>query len=251
MTTTWINFLNKINDQIKEFDSVGCDTVCFRGHANSNWDLLPTLLVTKEHHSMTESKIKNIEHLLYFDFVTNAGQLLKPNMTDWEILFLMRHHGVPTRILDWTENFGTALYFALNGDGNTPTIWMFNPYELNKISYKHEAIPNPMRDLEFSYNECYIENEKKGFENPIAIIPPRVGDRIFAQKGLFTIHGSNLNALNKNSEIKKCFKKFVIPKTAINDAKIFLKLAGINHYSIYPDLDGLSKHLVDSLIKKL
>jgi hypothetical protein len=46
-----------------------------------------------------------------------------------------------------------------------------------------------------------------------------------------------------NHRAKSFFKKFDIPPEAIEDAKLFLELAGINHYSIYPDLDGLAKYL--------
>lgn len=245
MKESWITFLKEVNDQITKFESYGCDTICFRGHADKNWNLEPTLFVKQKLHKYTDKQINNLENILFFDFVTNAGTLINSNITDWEILFLMRHHGIPTRILDWTENFGTALYFALNGDEKTPTIWIMDPYELNKISYGEESIPNPIKDLNFNYESAYLSKKSNPYTNPIAIIPPRTSERLFAQKGLFTLQGSSNEPLNNIPELSSCFKKIEIPLDAIDDAKHFLKLFGINHYSIFPDLDGLSKHLID------
>jgi len=34
---------------------------------------------------------------------------------EWDMLFLMQHFGVPTRLLDWTENPYIGLFFALTG----------------------------------------------------------------------------------------------------------------------------------------
>lgn len=246
MTDSWITFLKKINTQIEKFNLDGCDIVCYRGHADKNWNLSPTLFIKKDLNKMSDQTIHYIENVLYFDFVTNAGNLLKSNLDDWETLFIMRHHGIPTRVLDWTESFSTALYFALNGEGKTPTIWMLDPYKLNKIAYEDESIPNPNKDLKFSYSEAFLEKSKNPFVNPIAIVPPRTSERLFAQKGLFTLQGSDNRPLNLIPELKSSFKKFEIPLDAIPDAKRFLKLAGINHYSIFPDLDGLSKHLTET-----
>ncbi len=63
--------------------------------------------------------------------------------------------------------------------------------------------------------------------------------------GLFTLHGSINTPLNLNPKISTLIKKFIIPSDAIADARKFLKLSGINHYSIFPDLEGLAKHLTE------
>jgi hypothetical protein len=155
----------------------------------------------------------------------------------------MRHHGIPTRLLDWTESFGTALFFALNGTGKTPCIWMLNPYDLNQVSTNNAGIPNPLRDLDFSYSEAYLDHKFNPYRFPIAIIAPRTSDRLFAQKGLFTLQGSETTPIDLIPDLSKCVAKFEIPINAIEDANKFLQLAGINNYSIFPDLDGLAKHL--------
>lgn len=243
MTDSWINFLKKIEIKIEEWESDGCDSVCFRGHANNSWKLQPSLFVKQTIKSISDETLSTLESAIYFDFVTNAGTLLRDNITSWEILFEMRHHGIPTRVLDWTESFGTALFFALNGDGKTPCIWMLNPYDLNHVSYNAASIPNPLRDLDFSYTDAYTDKKSNPYRFPIAIIAPRTSDRLFAQKGLFSLQGSDPRPIDLIPELSKCVEKFELPIDAIDDAKNFLKLAGINNYSIFPDLDGLAKHL--------
>ncbi len=53
-----------------------------------------------------------------------ARELHGQSLTDWEILFCMRHHGVVIRLLDCTEVFAVALYLAVEGAGDGRTPWI-------------------------------------------------------------------------------------------------------------------------------
>jgi hypothetical protein len=249
MHNSWIVFLEKVNKIISELNEAGIDMIYFRGHAEGKWELLPSIL--REDMTNKFPKINYIESCLYYDFITNAGNLLSNKEKSWDTLYLMRHHGLPTRLLDWSENFATALYFAIESNVklNNPVIWILDPHALNSINFgKDNALLNPDLDLDYNYQEAFIEENIKidgkkedVFEYPLAIYPSRNNDRIFAQRGLFTIHGSKIDSINNIA--KKCLQKVEIPKEAIDDARVFLRLAGINEYSIYRDLDSLARHL--------
>jgi hypothetical protein len=168
-------------------------------------------------------------------------------------------------LLDWSENLGTALYFALfSKDNSTPTIWILNPYELNKLSYNSESLFNPITLEKFDYSEAYLSDKTdqiidvKGllygqkfrpemnntpFEHPVSIVFPLGSDRLFAQKGLFTLQGSDATPIDLNKTVNSSITKFELPREALPDAYNFLKLSGINEFSIYPDLDGLARYL--------
>lgn len=75
--------------------------------------------------------------ILDLDFVPQRG-----HTDQW--LFLARHVGLPTRLLDWTEGALIALYFALTeAKKKHPIVWMLNPLELNRKSVADPEKLNP------------------------------------------------------------------------------------------------------------
>jgi hypothetical protein len=242
---SWNDFFDKI---LKELDRLEEEELCyvpfFRGECNNENPLLPTLFKLEEGLSL--------ENNLYREFISYSA-LLHPydirSSNSWEILYEMRHHGIPTRLLDWTGNFGVALFFALNGNITHPCIWILNPFELNRKSLNYDGIVvTDSDDKRYDYETVFIKKDQKigdkiitPFYNPIAMYPLKSHPRILAQDGYFTVQGTNAKPMNKI--YRKCLKKFDIPKSCISDAQRFLKLININDFSLFPDLDGLSRHM--------
>lgn len=243
MHIKWKAFIEEVNDEINRLESLGMGITFFRGHANENYKLLPSLYRFEE---MDINRVERIETNIFYDFVSMAGNQIKNDNT-WEILFTMRHHGVPTRLLDWTTSFAHSLYFALNSKNiEKPHIWILDPYKLNKKTKEFEiGLINPSYDLDNDYYEMFLNmgckpNIKRP-KFPIALYPGRNNPRIFAQQGVFTIHGTQIETLDKIAP--ECLKKIYIPTECLEDAKNFLSLAGIHEYSIYPDFTGLANYL--------
>ena len=204
----------------------------YRGQASREWSLLPTLARGGWH--------PDLESIAYYDFVTRAGNLLSPDDSGWSHLFAMQHHGIPTRLLDWTTTFGVALFFAIREAVGDAAIWVLDPFALNKTSTESETIPAP-RDLQPDYYTAFISGEKKLHGKVIAISPIRFGARVLNQRAAFTLHvdlSKPLEELYPN-----VVRKIVIPEAARVVAKDFLRLAGISEFSLFPDLEGLSRDL--------
>ena len=155
----------------------------------------------------------------------------------------MRHCGIPTRLLDWTETFSTALYFALRRNKPNPCVWVLNPYDLNKRSYNRSNVLNTLIDLEFDYFKGFIADSVNPNRTPIAIVPITQSMRVFAQKSVFTLHRTKRGAIEKL--FPDCVTKIEIPADAIPGEKSFLNLSGVNEYSLFTDPDGLGRYLVE------
>ncbi len=221
----------------------------FRGHSNSRWPLLCGL----GRQAPDKFKKQNIEGILYYDFSSLGGSMLRRNADSWEVLFAMQHHGLPTRLLDWTTTFSTSLYFAIRPYLATrdfpevsipavrPCIWILDAFELNRREQGDPSIANPYTDFEGNYQENFIEGTKAIGARAVAIMPPQHSPRQSAQRSVFTLHSDLFTPLE--SIAGECLRKFELPPNCLRDAISFLTLAGVNEFSVFPDLDGLARHL--------
>src|ERR1700741_660997 len=114
MKKSWGKRLEEIMSEIHTFKSESMDNyIVFRGQSNYKWHLTPSLYVAKNLCKWDSDELEQKEYNIYFDFVTNATGYIDNSMQPWEILCEMRHFGLPVRVLDWSENFNAALYFAV------------------------------------------------------------------------------------------------------------------------------------------
>ncbi|MEL6524895.1 MAG: FRG domain-containing protein [Chloroflexota bacterium] len=101
---------------------IGKNTLFLRGQKDKKWSLVPSLYRTSEYKPY--SWLHREESLLG-EFRRKAlpylSHIPKNDFTDLEWLALAQHHGLPTRLLDWTTNALVALYFAYQ---DIPSTWL-------------------------------------------------------------------------------------------------------------------------------
>ncbi|WGU92066.1 FRG domain-containing protein [Paenibacillus dendritiformis] len=240
---------NDILDFICDFeDKTFMKRVWFRGHSNSSY-LLKSGLFRENHDDLFSYLFIESDNYLSF---SNLGSHLHNNLSGWELLFLMQHHGVKTRLLDWTESFAVALFFACaswNQDNNA-RIWMLDPAELNRLSIDKPTTTTV--DTVGNYEEC-IFNPTILPNSSIAIYTPRNNSRITRQRGTFTLQGNTLLPLDKefNGELIKSDALTYVdlsPKVK-NDVIRYLNHSGIDYFTLFPDIEGLAKYVNNKSIE--
>jgi hypothetical protein len=251
------NFVNLVQDlqdewselEAEQIQSGGDAHIWFRGNADKDWELTPKIFRTGNEIGV------NDEDELYTEFL-RRGCSLAPSLTvGWHSYFLMQHHGIPTRLLDWTDSALVALYFALKACETDAAVWAINPLWLNGYTVNRYALVEPSIDLVaagFMVDAVHARlkgSKEAGAPSPllcIAVRPPWVSRRMVAQRSLFTLHGAE-NApietypfVRKNSPL--C--RIVIPLKNREDVMVGLRACGITETTIFPDLDGLAKELI-------
>jgi hypothetical protein len=220
----------------------------FRGQVDQHWGLLPKIY--------RDSENSKYEREMFRDFKLRASayiEIMPKNDMEW--LFIMQHYGMPTRLLDWTESYLIALYFSvISLPGEDGTVWVTHPWSINQVFHQMETLPTSDTP-EFSKYTLdlfapHVEEQRKVIAKfPIALRPTRNSPRIIAQKGTFTLHGSEKIGLeeyaaNKKKEMVNIYlEKIIIDGGHKQDLLKQLYLAGISCSTIFPELDGLSEDI--------
>jgi hypothetical protein len=151
----------------------------------------------------------------------------------WDWLALAQHHGMATRLLDWTENPLIALWFSMalkteTKDSDYSVVWGFD-------------VPN--EDIVTSPEE--MEKLADGITKVFK--PNHITKRISSQFGWFTIHTSNRDKkflpFEDYEDYSDRLFKITVKSSCFSECKKWLHNFGINSASMYPDIDGLAKHV--------
>ncbi len=203
---------------LKEIDLL--ENTIFRGHSNCEWVLKPSI---GRRFSGDWKKILEIEKRNLSEFKKRAIPFIKHQpKSDLEWLCLMQHHGLATRLLDFTTNPLIAIFFAtdprVKADG-----------ELISASYQrsYENIEDAVLfdgDHEFAY------------------FPPHITERIIGQQGCFAY-----SKVPNREFAGKSIRRFRISEKSKNDIRTELQALGITNSLLFPGIDGLCKDMNESL----
>jgi hypothetical protein len=220
----------------------------FRGINNAALSLLPGAYWRQDYDEMTALLRFSQEGRAF----TEVGEL-----DDWRTYYLAQHNGIPTRLLDWTENFITALFFATDGwVGDTrPCVWIIRPYEVNRLSFGWAGLVSPEQNLELKgwmpssiaagSQKITTKDGKWVYDSasPLALYPRKNNSRLVAQQGAFTVHGTNREPLEqwierrlpRNHQSIIC-KIVFSKKCKREELRSQLADLGLRRSTIYPDL---------------
>ncbi len=218
---TDVDMLHKVFRGFRSHDGFG---YVFRGHAQATWDLLPKA-------GRAEFYLPDNRDLGRFhDWNRYAIAYASPSSSYLDQLALAQHHGLATRMLDWSMNPLVACYFACADHADKDgTVWM---YEMGGDGFLTDQITREMLA------------EKRGVfgYRPKAAFP-----RIINQKGLFTVHCDAANVIDvKESLVGNGYPNLIrlhIPANLKADVVNLLADYGIDRAHLFPDLDGLSAHI--------
>jgi len=179
--------------------------------------------------------------------------------SEWLWLALAQHHGLPTRLLDWTYSPYVALHFATentlkaNHDG---VIWCINyqkvrdflPEELRKVMHDQGfKFTIDQLDKGISSLKLLDELDKKYGTFVIFLEPPSLDSRIINQYALFSLMSSSSGLLDvwldKYNDHDDLFRKIIIPADLKWEIRDNLDQANINERMLFPGLDGLCSWL--------
>jgi len=221
----------------------------FRGQRRWDWRLSPRLY-REPYKGADENEIRLEFQSQGVQLI--AGRLPTGKAEKWDWYFLMQHHGVPTRLLDWTENPLVGLFFAVeaeNDDGDS-AVWVLDPWWLNEKL--RLGITGPMLP-DYSESHSYLPELEDAFFGkkvrrslPAAIEPPHVDRRVAAQQSRFLVFGTTQD-LTKSKPVKgrgARLARIRIPQSARRSLKFELDDCGVNFASVYPDLEGLALHIL-------
>ncbi len=218
----------------------------FRGTGSDKWQLVPSLFRGRPA-GWTGADFDRYERSLANDFVRYAPsrRVGCPPLSDptaW--LCLMRHYGLPTRLLDWSASVFVAAFFAVwEQNGEPADIWALDTARLNECAVGrqdnlsmrsgHQLVRN-LVDRPFA--DCPPMTET------VYVIAPEVDQRLLMQQGAFTVHGSS-QPLEMHPEAGKFLLRFRVGGEAKTPLRFGLEQLGFSRMTLFPDLENLALHL--------
>jgi hypothetical protein len=229
------------------------DSGVYRGDRDARWPLLTSLDklggATSPH-----SKADLEEHILRNFIRYSRPYFAQTPVNDWEVLVAAQHHGLPTRLLDWTYSPLVAAHFAtIGGDqGSDRVVWRldwktvhqsFGLPELALLIQGLEGILGGDRPL----TPWTLFSASRGAREFACMLePPSLNARIAAQSSTFTLCSDKRRSFDHFLEghgLGTALTKFIIPAKETARFRDQLDLVSVDERRLFPDLDGVAAEM--------
>jgi hypothetical protein len=198
---------------------------------------------------------RRIEGHLLRNFQKYASIEIRLGESCWRWLPLAQHHGLPTRLLDWSFSPLVALHFAVenpNAYDVDGCVWCFNharsiqllPEKLRRIAAREGADVFTAAMLDSVANSLEEFDQLAAEPFVLFLEPPSLDTRIANQFALFSLMSSasvDMSTwLNSHSDFAK---QIIIPARLKAEIRDKLDQTGITERLLHPGLDGLARWL--------
>ena len=244
----------------------------FRGHGDKNsYKLIPGIFRMKEiEKGKSIGEFSQLEFAVLSDFISEACGLVNEIHTSDTVpwLEIAQHYGVPTRLLDFSDNPLVALFFAcVDSPEKEASVWIIDGNAYNRKFYSNVPTFNPVfSDLnvhKIVADEIINQNfQLHSFENgylpfPWIYKPFYRNQRMISQSSIFMIWASERyeltyfmnpeNYMTDDPTIENretgILCELTIPYMNKKELLKQLEMCGINEKFIYPGLDGIGRFI--------
>jgi hypothetical protein len=247
---SWIELHEKLFEESWQ-ESLGRfrSNFAFRGRARASERLETSLL-------RLGGDAGALEGQLIRNFRKYANRNDVPYDSTWNWLALAQHHGLPTRLLDWTYSPYVALHFA------TTTL---PSYDVDGVIWAidyvraHELLPSALRDVleseganvftaemldRVAQRRAELDLLAEDEDFVLFLEPPSLDQRIVAQYALFSLmSGADASLDEWCGQHEELVRRLVIPAHLKWEVRDKLDQANVTERVLFPGLDGLSSWL--------
>lgn len=230
----------------------------FRGMDVASWSLETSLQRLPKKPGTNVHKIED-SLIRSFRKYANAGAF--DQKSEWYVLAVAQHNGLPTRVLDWTSSPLVAAHFACgderykNDDG---VIWCLHAGRLRDINERNNSGVESLKDISWVFDTRLLEKrfadlaalDSSRKRAPVMLLwePPSLDSRIANQSGFLSLMNdpaeSQHDFLSRESAVDAdLVVRIVIEAGAKPEIRDMLDQNGISERTIYPGLPGLCSWL--------
>ena len=251
--TTWIELLEALHDnswnhRIRRHRS----RYLFRGHSRAEYELSPSL-------SRNGGAQVNLEKHLLRNFVKYAKSHLEASEDQpknfWHWIALAQHHGLPTRLLDWTYSPLISAHFAcsnLESMEHDGAIWMIDYHRAHdhlQTSLKERLVYEGAHVFTDEMLSSVIKSlehvsDTSGSEQVIFFEPPSISSRIVNQFACFSVQiGACKSMTDWLHTYPDIWRKIIVPAHLKWEVRDKLDQSNITERVLFPGLDGMCRWL--------